>query len=68
MAAAKYLERVYGVKGINPDTEVNHAIGSKSALALLPYAFINPGDVTIMTVPGYPVLGTITKMAWWRSV
>lgn len=61
VAASKYLDKVYGVKGINPDNEVNHAIGSKSALALLPYAFINPGDVTIMTVPGYPVMGTITK-------
>lgn len=60
-AAAKYLEKVYGVSGISPESEINHAIGSKSALALLPYAFINPGDVTIMTIPGYPVLGTITK-------
>ena len=22
---------------------------------------INPGDITIMTVPGYPVMGTTTK-------
>jgi LL-diaminopimelate aminotransferase len=42
-------------------TEVNHAIGSKPALAMLPAAFINPGDVTLMTVPGYPVAGTHTK-------
>src|SRR5262249_16939806 len=31
------------------------------ALAMLPAAFINPGDVTLMTVPGYPVAGTHTK-------
>lgn len=60
-AAAKYMEKVYGVKGLNGDTEVNHGIGSKPILALLPLAFINPGDITIMTVPGYPVLGTTTK-------
>ena len=42
-------------------TEVNHAIGSKPALAMLPACFINPGDVTLMTVPGYPVAGTHTK-------
>jgi LL-diaminopimelate aminotransferase len=30
---------------------------------MLPSAFIDPGDVTIMTVPGYPVLGTHT--AWY---
>lgn len=59
-AAARYLKRVYGVD-IDPVNEINHAIGSKSALALLPYAFINPGDVTLMTVPGYGVLGTITQ-------
>ncbi len=41
--------------------EVNHCIGSKTALAMLPAAFINPGDVTLMTVPGYPVAGTHTK-------
>jgi len=37
---------------------VNHAIGSKPALAMLPACFIDPGDITLMTVPGYPVAGT----------
>lgn len=60
-AAAKYLEQVYGVKGILPEKEVIHAIGSKPALAMMPAAFINPGDITLMTVPGYPVMGTHTK-------
>ena len=46
---------------LDPVTEVNHAIGSKPALAMLPACFINPGDVTLMTVPGYPVAGTHTK-------
>lgn len=60
-AAVRYMESVYQVKGLNPFSEVNHGIGSKSILAQLPLAFINPGDITIMTVPGYPVLGTMTK-------
>ncbi|USB34522.1 LL-diaminopimelate aminotransferase [Paenibacillus sp. YPG26] len=60
-AAAKYLQEVFGVEGIDPVTEIVHSIGSKPALAMLPSCFINPGDVTIMTVPGYPVLGTHTK-------
>lgn len=60
-AAARYLNRVFGVKGIDAETEVLHSIGTKPALAMLPSCFINPGDVTIMTVPGYPVLGTHTK-------
>jgi len=59
-AAARYLEQVYGVVGIDPEREINHAIGSKPALAMLPSVFINPGDVTIMPVPNYPVLGTHT--------
>ena len=44
-----------------PATQVNHCIGSKPALAMLPACFINPGDVTLMTVPGYPVAGTHTQ-------
>ncbi|MCC7084859.1 MAG: LL-diaminopimelate aminotransferase [Pirellulales bacterium] len=59
-AAARFMERNFGVK-LDPATEVNHCIGSKTALAMIPAAFINPGDVTLMTVPGYPVAGTHTK-------
>ncbi len=57
-AAARYMERVCGVAGINPETEVLHSIGSKAALSILPACFINPGDVVLMTTPGYPVFGT----------
>ncbi len=60
-ATVQYMENVYQVHGLNSANEVNHGIGSKSILALLPLAFINPGDITIMTVPGYPVMGTMTK-------
>lgn len=60
-AAARYLHEVFGVEGIDPVTEIVHSIGSKPALAMLPSCFINPGDITIMTVPGYPILGTHTK-------
>jgi LL-diaminopimelate aminotransferase len=59
-AAAAFMQRVFGVP-LDPVTEVNHAIGSKPALAMMPAVFINPGDVTLMTVPGYPVAGTHTK-------
>jgi LL-diaminopimelate aminotransferase len=59
-AAAGFMKRTFGVD-LDPATEVNHAIGSKPALAMLPAAFINPGDVTLMTVPGYPVAGTHTR-------
>lgn len=60
-AAAKYMETVFGVRGLDPRNEICHSIGSKPALAMLPQAFINPGDVSIVTVPGYGVLGTMTR-------
>jgi LL-diaminopimelate aminotransferase len=60
-AAADYMELVYRVEGLNPQTEINHCMGSKAALAQLPAAFINPGDITLMTVPGYPIVGTHTE-------
>ena len=60
-AAARYLERVCGVNGIDPETEMLHSIGSKAALSILPAAFINSGDYVLMTTPGYPVFGTHAK-------
>jgi LL-diaminopimelate aminotransferase len=57
-AAARHLERVFGVGGVDPETEIIHSIGSKAALSILPAALINPGDFVLMTVPGYPVFGT----------
>lgn len=60
-AAARYLDKVYGVKGINPAENIVHGIGSKPVLAMLPLCFINPGDYLLTTVPGYPVTATYTK-------
>ena len=59
-AVARFMARNFDVT-LDPTTEINHSIGSKPALAILPAAFINPGDVTLMTVPGYPVAGTYSK-------
>ena len=58
-AVARFMLREYDVR-LDPTTEVNHCIGSKTALSMLPAALINPGDITLMTVPGYPVAGTHT--------
>jgi LL-diaminopimelate aminotransferase len=60
-AAARYLDKVCGAPGIDPETEVLHSIGSKAALSILPAALINPGDWVLMTTPGYPVFGTHSK-------
>ena len=60
-AAAQYMADVFGVSDINSDTDVVHSIGSNTALSMIPACFINPGDYVLMTVPGYPVLGTHAK-------
>lgn len=58
VAAAEYMKKFFGVSDLDPDTEINHCIGTKSALAMLPLCFVNPGDVVLTTVPGYPVMAT----------
>jgi LL-diaminopimelate aminotransferase len=59
--AVRYLEKVYGLTGLIPSENIVHGIGSKPILALLPICFINPGDILLTTVPGYPVTATYTK-------
>ncbi len=59
-AASGYMKNIYGVD-LDSDTEIVHCIGAKSALSIVPKCFINPGDIILMTVPGYPVLGTHTE-------
>lgn len=59
-AACRYLDKVYGVKNINP-ANIVHGIGSKPVLAMLPICFINPGDICLMPSPAYQVLGTYSK-------
>lgn len=59
-AIARFMQRKFSVK-LDPVTQINHCIGSKPAFAMLPACFINPGDITLMTVPGYPVAGTHTR-------
>jgi LL-diaminopimelate aminotransferase len=60
-AAASYMEKVYGISNLIPAENILHGIGSKPVLALLPVCFINPGDVLLTTVPGYPVTATYTR-------
>jgi LL-diaminopimelate aminotransferase len=57
VAAARYMKEVFGVTA-DPETEIVHSIGSKAALSILPAVLIDPGDVVLMTTPGYPVFGT----------
>ena len=60
-AAVEYMRSFFGVTDLDPDTEINHSIGSKPALAMLPLCFVDPGDVVLTTTPGYPVLATYAR-------
>ena len=62
-AAAAWMERRFGVTGINPDTELVSSIGSKEAIHNTFLAFVEPGDYTLIPDPGYPVYRTSTIFA-----
>jgi len=51
-AAARWVERRFGLR-FDPATETLPLIGSKEGLSHLPFAVVNPGDVTIVPEPGY---------------
>lgn len=57
-SAAAYMKKVFGVQDLDPGRHINHTIGSKPGLAMIPSIYIDPGDVVLTTVPGYPVMGT----------
>lgn len=60
-AASRYLRRDFEID-VDPKTEVMHCVGTKTALAQIPLAFVNPGEAVLATTPGYPVL---PKVAAW---
>ena len=55
-ACAQWYQRKFGLE-IDPETEVLPLIGSQQGTALLPLALLNPGDVALVTDPGYPSHG-----------
>lgn len=59
-AATRYIRRHVGID-VDPRTEIMHCIGTKAALAQIPLAFVNPGDVVVATAPGYPVLQCVCR-------
>lgn len=62
-AAAEWMERRFGVTGLNVDTEVLSSIGSKEAIHNTFLAFVEQGDFTLIPDPGYPVYRTSTIFA-----
>lgn len=59
-AVCSYMQRVFQVT-LDSNSEVIHAMGGKSALALLALCFVNPGDYILDTSPGYPIFATHTR-------
>ncbi len=53
-AVAAFYARRFGVE-LDPQTEVMAAIGAKECIFNLNLAFLDPGDVTLASDPGYPV-------------
>jgi len=53
-AAAKWYKKTMNID-LDPETEVLTLIGSKEGIAHIPLAFLNPGDVSLVPDPGYPV-------------
>jgi LL-diaminopimelate aminotransferase len=53
-AAAKWYKKTMYVE-LNPDDEVLTLIGSKEGIAHVPLAFLNPGDISLVPDPAYPV-------------
>ncbi len=61
-AVARWYKRRFNVD-LDPEKEVVTLIGSKEGIAHIPLAFINPGDVALVTSPGYPVYNIGVKFA-----
>ena len=66
VSVARWYRNRFGVD-LNPDTEVLTLIGSKEGIAHLPLAFINPGDLSLIPTPAYPVYNVANMFAGGES-
>lgn len=66
-AVARWYSNRHNV-ALDPSTEIVSLIGSKEGIAHLPLCFIDPGDVSLITDPGYPVYEIATMFAGGSSI
>src|SRR6185503_14943 len=66
-AIAAWTQKRFNVT-LDPATEIYSLIGSKEGLGHLPLAFVNPGDVTLVPDPAYPVYKNATLFAGGEPV
>lgn len=65
-AVAHWYRRRFNVS-LDSANEVVTLIGSKEGIAHIPLAFINPGDIALVTSPGYPVYNIGVKFAGGKT-
>ena len=65
-AVASWYQRRFGV-ALDPEQEVVTLIGSKEGIAHFPLAFLDPGDLALVSSPGYPVYHIGTLFAGGQS-
>jgi LL-diaminopimelate aminotransferase len=66
-AMARWYSNRHGVT-LDPNSEIVVLIGSKEGIAHLPLCLIDPGDVSLITDPGYPVYEIGTMFAGGETV
>jgi LL-diaminopimelate aminotransferase len=65
-SVARWYKRRFGVD-LDANREVLTLIGSKEGIAHLPFAFINPGDLSLIPSPAYPVYHVANMFAGGES-
>ena len=61
-AIATWYQRRFDVS-LDPGKEVLPLIGSKEGIGHISFCFVDPGDLALITDPGYPVYSTSTLLA-----
>ncbi|MGB9681991.1 MAG: LL-diaminopimelate aminotransferase [bacterium] len=61
-AVVEWFERRFNVS-LDPEKEVIALIGSKEGIAHIFLSFVDPGDITLIPDPGYPVYKVATILA-----
>lgn len=65
-AVASWYKKRFNVT-LDPRSEVLSLIGSKEGIGHIPLAFVNPGDIVLVSSPGYPVYPVGTLFAGGES-
>ena len=58
----QWYQKRFGIT-LDPETEVLPLIGSKEGIAHIAFCFIDPGDIALVTDPGYPVYSVGATLA-----